>query len=216
MLKVYSHWKDFPMSKWRWKDFSPQEMACRGTGKLAIDPDGMDKLQALRDLLGSPMIINSAYRSPEHNRAVGGAKQSEHLKANAWDVRMDNHDPDRFIAAALKCGFNGIGTYPRQNFIHIDGRSYRANWGKPFAKREATPDFAPEQPHEPETAKEDPETKGILTGIGGTTLVGAGGVLSGMGKLDPMAQTILSLAGFILVVGVFGYLLRKRLRRLAG
>jgi len=34
MTKIYASWKDFPMSQWRWPDFSPQEMACRGTGRL--------------------------------------------------------------------------------------------------------------------------------------------------------------------------------------
>jgi uncharacterized protein YcbK (DUF882 family) len=33
----------------------------------------------LRDRLGKPLIVRSAYRSPEHNRAVGGATQSKHM-----------------------------------------------------------------------------------------------------------------------------------------
>ena len=37
-------------------------------------------LQALRDRLGKPLIVRSAYRSPEHNRAVGGATRSKHLR----------------------------------------------------------------------------------------------------------------------------------------
>lgn len=137
MSKIYKSWKDYPKSEWRWPSFSPQEMACRGTGKLMIVPDAMDKLQALRAKLGKPMVVNSAYRSPEHNRAVGGAKNSKHMQGIAFDVRMDNHDPAEYIAAALAVGFNGIGTYPKQGFVHVDARATRAAWGDPFPKRKA-------------------------------------------------------------------------------
>ena len=48
MTKIYDNWKDFPMDQWNWPDFSPEEIACRGTGNLMIVPHAMDKLQALR------------------------------------------------------------------------------------------------------------------------------------------------------------------------
>ena len=41
---IYRHWKDFPTSKWRWPNFSPQEMASKGEGELLIDEQAMDKL----------------------------------------------------------------------------------------------------------------------------------------------------------------------------
>ncbi len=56
----------------------------------------MDKLQALRDRLGKPLIVRSAYRSPEHNRAVGGAPGSKHMQGTAFDIAMSNHDPTAF------------------------------------------------------------------------------------------------------------------------
>lgn len=145
---LYNHWSEVPASAWRWPSFSPQEIACRGTGKLMIDARALDMLQALRDEIGRPMILNSAYRSPEHNRKVGGAKRSKHLEGIAFDVRMDNHDPQDFMAAARKLGFNGIGEYPVLGFCHIDARSTPANWtgsrGKRFPVRTVTQRFAPE------------------------------------------------------------------------
>lgn len=45
----------------------------------------LDKLQALRDRLGKPLIVRSAYRSPEHNRAVGGATRSKYMEGAAFD-----------------------------------------------------------------------------------------------------------------------------------
>ena len=55
------------------------EIACRGTGKLLVNKAALDRLQALRDGWGKPLIVRSVYRSPEHNRAVGGAKHSKHM-----------------------------------------------------------------------------------------------------------------------------------------
>ena len=94
----HRHWRDVPESTWRWPNFSPAEIACRGTGKLLINEPALDKLQALRDRLGKPLIVRSAYRSPEHNRAVGGATRSKHMDGAAFDIAMANHDPVAFEA----------------------------------------------------------------------------------------------------------------------
>jgi zinc D-Ala-D-Ala carboxypeptidase len=45
----------------------------------------------LRVRVGKPLILRSAYRSPEHNRAVGGAKASKHMEGIAFDIAMANH-----------------------------------------------------------------------------------------------------------------------------
>ena len=78
----YGHWRDVPDRAWRWRNFSPAEIACRGTGKLLINEPALDK-QTLRDRLGKPLIVRSAYRRLEHNRAVGGAKRSKHMEGAA-------------------------------------------------------------------------------------------------------------------------------------
>lgn len=43
-------------------------------------------LQLVRDRVGAPLKINSGYRTPAHNRAVGGSPNSQHLFARAADV----------------------------------------------------------------------------------------------------------------------------------
>ena len=111
-MTFYTHWRDVPAAAWRWPNFSPAEIACRGTGKLLLNPAALDKLQALRAALAKPLIIRSAYRSPEHNRAVGGARASKHMGGVAFDVAMANHDPEAFEAAAWAVGFQGFGFYP--------------------------------------------------------------------------------------------------------
>lgn len=134
---LYRCWRDFPLAQWRWPSFSPGELACRGTGQLVIDEVALDRLQALRNLIGKPMVVLSAYRSPAHNKAVGGAKHSQHLYAKAFDISMANHDPAAFEEAARAVGFTGFGSYVKQNFMHIDIGPARS-WGTPFPPRPRT------------------------------------------------------------------------------
>ncbi len=56
---------------------------------------------------GAPIRVNSGYRSPERNKAVGGTKNSQHVKAEALDLPLtkdeflwikDNLDFDQLIA----------------------------------------------------------------------------------------------------------------------
>lgn len=47
-------------------------------------------LQPLRDYMGTPVFINSGYRSPELNRRIGGVNSSQHVKGEAADIRCEN------------------------------------------------------------------------------------------------------------------------------
>lgn len=49
----------------------------------------MGKLDEIREGYGKPIIINSGYRSPELNKAVGGVVQSYHQKGLAVDIKWD-------------------------------------------------------------------------------------------------------------------------------
>jgi zinc D-Ala-D-Ala carboxypeptidase len=170
-IRTYSHFRDVPERSWRWKNFSPAEIACRGTGQLKLHPEGMDKLQALRDRLGKPLIVRSAYRNPEHNRAVGGATRSNHMDGTAFDIAMANHDPVAFEAAAREVGFLGFGFYPRSGFMHIDLGPER-QWGERFPVRATA--FAAETPAAREVLAESRTLRG--TGAAGVATVGAAGV----------------------------------------
>ena len=44
-----------------------------------------NQMEAVRKLLGAPITINSGYRSPEVNKAVGGARNSQHMTGEAVD-----------------------------------------------------------------------------------------------------------------------------------
>ncbi len=115
----YKHWKLVPKAAWFWPNFTPAEIACKGTGELVIDFEAMDALQGFRLLVGVPFSPNSAYRSEAHNKKVGGAKNSQHRKGRAFDIPISKTLTREAIkAAAAKCGFQGIGDY--NNFVHID------------------------------------------------------------------------------------------------
>jgi uncharacterized protein YcbK (DUF882 family) len=75
-------------------------------------------------------------RSWQHNQAVGGAKDSQHLYFRACDITLGEilrlcpwqggkDDFDRILARVYAKG--GVGTYPAGN-RHCDCRGYRARW----------------------------------------------------------------------------------------
>ena len=45
-------------------------------------------LEILRKTRGEPIVINSGYRSPQLNRKIGGAANSNHLTGCAVDIRV--------------------------------------------------------------------------------------------------------------------------------
>lgn len=143
---LYLQASDFPMSDWHWPNFAPAEMASHD-GPLRIDADAMDKLQALRNAIGQPFHILSAYRTPAHNARVGGAPRSQHMQARAFDISMKGHDPHEVMAMARILGFHGIGQYPSKGFLHIDTRpaTEAAEWndGADFPYGEDDPAPAP-------------------------------------------------------------------------
>jgi hypothetical protein len=188
----YDHWRDVPNSVWRWRNFSPAEIACRGTGRLLINAPALDMLQALRDRLGKPVIVRSAYRSPEHNRAVGGAARSRHMEGAAFDIAMDNHDPVVFEAAARAVGFLGFGFYLRSGFIHVDLGPAR-QWGARFPVRATA--FAAEAPPAREVLAESRTMKG--GGMAGVATLGAAGVEVAQDVLAETQSAILPLVPYL-------------------
>lgn len=189
---TYKHWRDVPERSWRWKNFSPAEIACRGSGSLRINEDALDKLQALRDRLGKPLIVRSAYRSPAHNRAVGGAPRSKHMDGTAFDIAMANHDPVAFEAAARAVGFLGFGYYPRSGFMHIDLGPAR-QWGERFPVQATA--FAAETPPAREVLADSRTMKG--SGAAGLATLGAAGVEVAQNVLAETQTAILPLVPFL-------------------
>ena len=61
-----------------------------------------EKLEEVRKVLGKPILINSAFRSVEVNKAVGGVASSQHCLGCAADIRVPNMTPDQVVKAIIK------------------------------------------------------------------------------------------------------------------
>ena len=91
-----------------------------------------ENLQVLRDYLGLPIHVNSAYRHEYYNASIGGKKNSQHLKAKAADIRVNGLEPKEIyltIEKLIKRGEmaqGGLGLY--SNFVHFDVRLKKARW----------------------------------------------------------------------------------------
>ena len=66
----------------------------RGGTRAYVDVQIVDHVQQIRSGLGRPLILNSAFRSPLHNRSVGGATFSRHIYGDAADIDVDQGRPD--------------------------------------------------------------------------------------------------------------------------
>ena len=64
-------------------------------------------LEQVRSLFnGSPVIINSAYRSLEVNRAVGSSDGSQHRFGCAADIRIPGQTPDMVVQSIIKANIS--------------------------------------------------------------------------------------------------------------
>lgn len=134
--------------------FDLREFACRdGTEVPAYGRSGLtllckEWLEPFRSQFG-PVRVLSGFRTPAHNRAVGGASKSVHMMttvlpsrparsrtvAAAADVRAATGDVAAWARWAkehrarnphlAKKGRGGIGVYVGQGFVHLDTASNR-------------------------------------------------------------------------------------------
>lgn len=110
-------------------NFKVREFRCRdGSDAVFIHPELAQILQKVRTHFGRPVTINSAYRTPEYNKKVGGESLSQHLYGRAADIVVTGVSPKKVAeyAETLLKNRGGIGIY--SNFTHIDTRSKKARW----------------------------------------------------------------------------------------
>ena len=77
----------------------------------------LNVLQPLRDVWGKPLKINSGYRCPELNRAVGGVPTSQHVKGEAADIAAQDPLALARLAKELDLPFDQMIIYP--TFVHF-------------------------------------------------------------------------------------------------
>lgn len=77
-------------------------------------------LQPLRGAYGRPLAVNSGYRSPAINKAIKGAKNSQHTKGQAADIATDNPRELARLVLRKNLPFDQMILYP--TFIHLSHR----------------------------------------------------------------------------------------------
>ena len=112
------------MPKITWNDikhFKPSEFDspdAPGSGEK-MDLMFVARLDAMRAMIARPININSGYRTPSHNKAVGGVPKSAHTMGVGADIACPS-DSMRWLLvnAALDCGIKRIGI--GKNLVHVD------------------------------------------------------------------------------------------------
>ena len=105
-----------------------------------MSPQAMAAWEALTQSWGRPLTPTSAYRDPSYNASVGGARGSQHIHGNAFDVSTAGMSPEEraaLIQAAKAAGFQGFGGY--DNSLHFDVGPSRT-WGADYTGA-TTPDW---------------------------------------------------------------------------
>lgn len=106
-------------------NFKIKEFKCKdGSNNIFIDVWFVRaRLQDIRSHFGKPMTINSAYRTPEYNAKVGGARSSYHMNGRAFDITVKGVPLDEICEYAEKIGVKGIIRY--NTFVHLDSREQK-------------------------------------------------------------------------------------------
>ena len=107
-------------------NFQISEFLCKhcGTGEDIVKPELLTQLQALRDLVQYPMLVNCGYRCPEHNQAVGGAHNSAHLTGQAADISDTDGLFKAYCTEAVleQCGLWAESYAATPTWIHLQIR----------------------------------------------------------------------------------------------
>ena len=116
------------------KHFTPAEFTRSDTARrLGIDnslpPELLPNLERLvaevldplREWYGRPIYVNSGYRSPELNRAVGGVANSFHLTGCAADIDTYSRSGNEKLFAYIKTHlpFTELGWEGGGEWVHV-------------------------------------------------------------------------------------------------
>ena len=92
-----------------------------------------NQLQALRNVVGTPIKINSGYRCPDYNdNVVKGAKNSQHKLGKASDIVIADMTPQEtfeLVDLLINEGEllqGGLSQY--STFVHYDIRKTKKRW----------------------------------------------------------------------------------------
>lgn len=105
------------------ENFRLSEFACADKSNTVLVSDELVAiLQRVREHFGKPVIITSAYRTPSHNKKVGGTSGSRHLTGEAADFVIKGVSPAKIGYYLEGLSASGIGVYISRGFVHVDVR----------------------------------------------------------------------------------------------
>lgn len=112
------------------KHFRAREFQTGNCKIVIVSKPLLKILDGLRDHIGQPVYINSGYRTPEHNKAVGGSALSYHMYGMAADIRAAKYTPKQLynILDEWLEGWGGLEEH--EYFVHFDVRS--REWRSPL------------------------------------------------------------------------------------
>lgn len=111
--------------------FNAKEFRCKcnKSHDFKISEELITKLEKLFDVLNcSKIIVNSGYRCPEHDKAVGGDGSGQHVQGTAADIVCYDRDGKIISAQKVTCaaqdiGFAGIANISaKHQAVHVDVR----------------------------------------------------------------------------------------------
>lgn len=139
------------------KYFSESECACKGTGVIQMDPLFTEAIVTLRETWGEPLAVSSICRTPDHNRAEKGHRNSLHLTENpkwptvgslAADIKWRSWNNEKKLKFARLAWSMGWSVGLHNSFCHIDRRGdlmvsglpqnifIYGTWGNYFSEQE--------------------------------------------------------------------------------
>ena len=82
-------------------------------------------LDPLREIYGRPIRVNSGYRSPLVNAAVGGAKNSDHLYGMAADITTGSKSDNALLFKLIRDNFTFKQLICEHNYqwVHVSYNS---------------------------------------------------------------------------------------------
>ena len=119
------------------KYFRKEEFLCR-CGKCEMPAEVEANIVALvenvldpaREKFGKPIIVNSGYRCPKHNTAVGGVANSQHTRGEAADITSaDNERLAKIIEGNAR--FDQLIYYPSSAKGQVPGSPHPARYLSP-------------------------------------------------------------------------------------